>query len=239
MAAGRGRHLPGGRDGPRRAGPQESRDEGGQAKRAEWAKESEQRGGAQEGPGGPCRVQPGRPGLEGQEAQGPADGREGAPRDAGGLARHELQPPHGRVRPGGPRREHGRHGSSPGHDQRQEGRRLPHARVPSRGSQGRRHHELRAGVQGLPRAAACVARNFVELQARRRVQVTPGRWRPRQQIWTVVDGGQGSFEGRQETRERTRVFKRESMEVSLPKRDAEREVRRLRAGPGPRWSSGC
>ena len=38
------------------------------------------------------------------------------------------------------------------------------------------------------------------------------------EIWTVVDGGQGSFEGRQETRERTRVFVREKMEVSIPKR---------------------
>jgi hypothetical protein len=38
------------------------------------------------------------------------------------------------------------------------------------------------------------------------------------EIWTVVDGGQGSFEGRQETRERRRVFARERMEVSIPKR---------------------
>jgi hypothetical protein len=38
------------------------------------------------------------------------------------------------------------------------------------------------------------------------------------EIWTVVDGGQGSFEGRQETRERTRVFARERMLVQIPKR---------------------
>ena len=38
------------------------------------------------------------------------------------------------------------------------------------------------------------------------------------EIWTVVDGGQGTFEGRQETRERTRVFTTERMEVQIPKR---------------------
>ena len=36
------------------------------------------------------------------------------------------------------------------------------------------------------------------------------------EIWTVVDGGQGKFEGRQETRERTRTFTRERLEVALP-----------------------
>jgi hypothetical protein len=37
------------------------------------------------------------------------------------------------------------------------------------------------------------------------------------EIWTVVDGGQGTFEGRQETRERTRVFQRERLMVRIPK----------------------
>jgi hypothetical protein len=37
------------------------------------------------------------------------------------------------------------------------------------------------------------------------------------EIWTVVDGGQGKFEGRQETRERTRTFTRERLEVAIPK----------------------
>jgi hypothetical protein len=36
------------------------------------------------------------------------------------------------------------------------------------------------------------------------------------EIWTVVDGGQGKFEGRQETRERTRTFTREPLEVAVP-----------------------
>ncbi|MEA2318288.1 MAG: hypothetical protein QOD44_2477 [Solirubrobacteraceae bacterium] len=36
------------------------------------------------------------------------------------------------------------------------------------------------------------------------------------EIWTVVDGGQGKFEGRQETRERTRTFTRERLEVAVP-----------------------
>ena len=36
------------------------------------------------------------------------------------------------------------------------------------------------------------------------------------EIWTVVDGGQGKFESRQETRERTRTFVRERLEVSIP-----------------------
>jgi hypothetical protein len=37
------------------------------------------------------------------------------------------------------------------------------------------------------------------------------------EIWTVVDGGQGTFEGRQETRERTRIFQRERLFVRIPK----------------------
>jgi hypothetical protein len=36
------------------------------------------------------------------------------------------------------------------------------------------------------------------------------------EIWTVVDGGQGKFEGRQETRERTRTFTRERLEIAIP-----------------------
>jgi hypothetical protein len=40
------------------------------------------------------------------------------------------------------------------------------------------------------------------------------------EIWTVVDGGQGTFEGRQETRERTRIFQRERLEISIPKKIA-------------------
>jgi hypothetical protein len=38
------------------------------------------------------------------------------------------------------------------------------------------------------------------------------------EIWTVVDGGQGTFEGRQETRERTRIFYKERLEVSIATR---------------------
>jgi hypothetical protein len=37
------------------------------------------------------------------------------------------------------------------------------------------------------------------------------------EIWTVVDGGQGEFLKRQETRERTRLFQRERLAVSIPK----------------------
>jgi dienelactone hydrolase len=37
------------------------------------------------------------------------------------------------------------------------------------------------------------------------------------EIWTVVDGGQGKFESRQEVRERTRTFTKEKLLVSIPK----------------------
>jgi len=45
------------------------------------------------------------------------------------------------------------------------------------------------------------------------------------EIWTVVDGGQGTFEGRQETRERTRIFVKERLEVAIPKKMAGAEVK--------------
>ena len=38
-----------------------------------------------------------------------------------------------------------------------------------------------------------------------------------QELWTVVDGGQGKFEGRQEIRERYRTFARETLDVAIPK----------------------
>jgi hypothetical protein len=38
-----------------------------------------------------------------------------------------------------------------------------------------------------------------------------------QELWTVVDGGQGRFEGRQEIRERLRTFARETLDVAIPK----------------------
>jgi hypothetical protein len=38
-----------------------------------------------------------------------------------------------------------------------------------------------------------------------------------QELWTVVDGGQGKFEGRQEIRERYRTFARETLDVAMPK----------------------
>jgi hypothetical protein len=38
-----------------------------------------------------------------------------------------------------------------------------------------------------------------------------------QELWTVVDGGQGKFEGRQEIRERYRTFARETLDVLIPK----------------------
>lgn len=37
------------------------------------------------------------------------------------------------------------------------------------------------------------------------------------ELWTVVDGGQGKFEGRQEIRERYRTFARETLDVAIPK----------------------
>jgi hypothetical protein len=37
------------------------------------------------------------------------------------------------------------------------------------------------------------------------------------EIWTVADGGQGTFESRQETRERTRIFQKERLEVMIPR----------------------
>ena len=37
------------------------------------------------------------------------------------------------------------------------------------------------------------------------------------EVWTVVDGGQGKFEGRQETRERTRTFTKERLDIQVPK----------------------
>jgi hypothetical protein len=39
----------------------------------------------------------------------------------------------------------------------------------------------------------------------------------KQELWTVVDGGQGKFEGRQEIRERYRTFTRETLDVAIPK----------------------
>lgn len=38
------------------------------------------------------------------------------------------------------------------------------------------------------------------------------------EVWTVVDGGQGTFAGRQETRERTRIFVKERLEIAIPKK---------------------
>ena len=38
-----------------------------------------------------------------------------------------------------------------------------------------------------------------------------------QELWTVVDGGQGKFEGRQEIRERYRTFARETLDIVVPK----------------------
>ena len=45
------------------------------------------------------------------------------------------------------------------------------------------------------------------------------------EVWTVVDGGQGTFENRQETRERKRTFTKEKLEVSIPKVISEGQVK--------------
>lgn len=56
------------------------------------------------------------------------------------------------------------------------------------------------------------------------------------EIWTVVDGGQGDFARRQETRERTRIFQKERLEVSIAmlgptgKRTGARETAEMECG---------
>ena len=53
------------------------------------------------------------------------------------------------------------------------------------------------------------------------------------EIWTVVDGGQGGFENRQETRERVRLFTIEHMQVQVPKKSKKGDfVGYEMAGPG-------
>ena len=71
---------------------------------------------------------------------------------------------------------------------------------------------LKAAKQGGLRRTNFIETKHVGVLKSRRPSA-PGK-----EIWTVVDGGQGTFEGRQEVRERSRAFTRERMEVQIPKR---------------------